>query len=48
MGEKSQQTGKQSRGVFVIEFTRVNNTDSSKQIHNTHSANIDSTMMRTH
>jgi hypothetical protein len=35
MWEKSQQRSKQSCGVFVIEFTRVNTADSSKQIRNT-------------
>lgn len=34
MREKSQQRSKQSSGVFVIEFTRVNTTDSLEQIHN--------------
>jgi hypothetical protein len=43
---KSQQRGKQSCGLFVIEFTRVNSSDSSEQIRQALSANIDSSMMR--
>jgi predicted ABC-type exoprotein transport system permease subunit len=43
---KSQQRSKQSCGLFVIEFTRVNKSDSSEQIRHALLANIDSSMMR--